>query len=140
MAADRKVEALRSVGLFADCSTRELEGIARICTSVQVDDGTVLTRQGDPGRECFVIADGSAAVEIDGEEVATVGPGDCVGEMSLLDGGRRTATVIARSPMTLYVLTAAEFRAVLDASLSIPRKILTSLARRLRHAEAGRPH
>jgi CRP/FNR family cyclic AMP-dependent transcriptional regulator len=140
MAADRKIEALRNVGLFADCSTRELEGIARICTGVQVEDRTVLTKQGDPGRECFVIAEGSAVVEIEGAEVATVGPGDCVGEMSFLDGGRRTATVIARGPMMLYVLTAAEFQALLDTSPSIPRKILTSLARRLRQAEGGRPH
>jgi CRP/FNR family transcriptional regulator, cyclic AMP receptor protein len=70
MAADRKVDALRSVELFADCSTRELRGIARICTRDQVDKGKVLTKQGDPGRECFVIADGSAAVEIDGRNVA----------------------------------------------------------------------
>jgi CRP/FNR family transcriptional regulator, cyclic AMP receptor protein len=140
MAVDRKVEALRTVGLFADCSTRELQGIARICTREQVDEGAVLTKQGDPGRECFVIADGSAAVLIESREVATVGPGDCVGELSLLDGGRRTATVIARTPMTLYVLTAAEFRSLLDASPSILRKIMMSLAARLRNAEGDRPH
>jgi CRP/FNR family cyclic AMP-dependent transcriptional regulator len=140
MAGDRKVDALRSVGLFADCSTRELQRIARICTRDQADKGTVLTKQGDAGRECFVIADGSAAVEIDGRDVATVGPGDCVGEMALLDGGPRTATVTARTPMTMYVLTAAEFRTLLDASPSILRKMTMSLARRLRYAEAGRQH
>jgi CRP-like cAMP-binding protein len=140
MAADRKVDALRSVGLFADCSTRELQVIARICTRDQVDKGTVLTKQGDAGRECFVIADGSAAVEIDGRNLATIGPGDCVGEMAVLDGGPRTATVTAQSPMTFYVLTAAEFRTLLDASPSILRKVMMSLARRLRNAEADRPH
>jgi CRP-like cAMP-binding protein len=140
MAADSKVEALRKVALFADCSTRELQVIARICTREQVDEETVLTKQGDPGRECFVIADGVADVVIDGREVATVCSGDCVGELSLLDGGRRTATVTARSPMTIYVLTAAEFRSLLDASPTISRKMMMSLARRLRPAEADRPH
>jgi CRP-like cAMP-binding protein len=114
--------------------------IARICTREQVDEETVLTKQGDPGRECFVIADGVADVVIDGREVATVGSGDCVGELSLLDGGRRTATVTARSPMTIYVLTATEFRSLLDASPTISRKMMMSLARRLRPAEADRPH
>ena len=140
MATDSKVEALREVGLFVDCSKRELQAIARLCTKVQVDAGFELTTQGGLGLECFVIAEGNASVTINEQSVATVGPGDCVGEMSLIDGGRRTATVTALTPMTLYVLSSAEFGSLLDTSPPIVRKTMYSLARRLRAAEAHRPH
>ena len=140
MAKDPKIAALAPVGLFDSCNQRELRSIAGLCTRVEVDDGFVLTTQNGPGRECFVIGAGQATVSIDGETVAEVGPGDCVGEMALLDGGRRTATVTAQSPMTLYVLSGAEFGALLDHSPAIDRKIMVSLARRLRHAETDRAH
>jgi CRP-like cAMP-binding protein len=79
-------------------------------------------------------------VQIDGRTVATADPGDCVGGLALLDGGRRTATVVARTPMQLYTMTAAEFRALLEASPDVSRKIMISLAQRLRQAEADQPH
>jgi CRP-like cAMP-binding protein len=138
MAADGKVAALSSVKLFSECSKRELRTIAGLCTDAKVDEGFVLTTQGSLGVECFVVADGEAAVQIDGHTVAIVGAGDCVGELALLDGGRRTATVVSRTPMKLYVMTSPEFRALLETSTDISRKILVSLADRLRQAEAGR--
>ena len=140
MATDGKVQALATVGLFAGCTKREWQAVARICTQLRVDEGFVLTTQGGAGRECFVIATGDATVVIDGRTVATVGPGDCVGEMALLDGGPRTATVTTLTPMTLWVLSAGEFGSLLEASPAIDRKIMVALARRLRAAEADRPH
>ena len=140
MAADARAEALGKVGLFSGCTKKELGSLAGLCTVLNVDEGFVLTTQGAPGWECFVIADGDATVDIDGRTVAKVGPGDCVGEMSLLDGGPRTATVTARTPMTLYALSAAEFHSLLETSSTIDRKIMTSLARRLREAESDWPH
>ena len=116
MAADRKIEALQSVGLFAGCSKKELASVAGLCISLDVAEGFVLTTQGTRGDECFVIGTGDAEVAIDGEAVATVGPGDCIGEMSLLDGGPRTATVTALSPMTLYILSSVEFRSLLETN------------------------
>ena len=140
MADDAKVKALRSVGLFSGCSARELRSIARLCTEFRFDEGFVLTTQASPGQECFVIVEGTAKVVIDGDTVATVGPGDCVGEMALLDGGPRTATVVAETPVTVYVMSTTEFRSLLGTSPTIDRKIMASLARRLRDAEAHMPH
>jgi CRP-like cAMP-binding protein len=140
MASDGKVTALSSVGLFSECNKRELRTIAGLCTEAEVAEGFVLTTQGSLGADCFVVADGEAAVQIDGHTVATVAAGDCVGELALLDGGRRTATVVSTTPMKLYVMTSPEFRALLEASNDISRKILISMAHRLRQAEADQPH
>jgi CRP-like cAMP-binding protein len=139
MAADGKVEALRGVGLFDGCNTKELRSVARLCTKLDVDEGFVLTAQGAPGRECFVIGTGEAEVMVNGRVVGDVGPGDCVGEMSLLDGGLRSATVTARTPMTVYTLSGAEFRSLLETN-AVAGRIMTALARRLRNAEVAQAH
>jgi CRP/FNR family transcriptional regulator, cyclic AMP receptor protein len=135
-----KVKALSTVGLFSGCSKKELQSVARLCTPLSVEEGFVLTTEGTSGRECFVIADGKARVTIRGRKVGEVGPGECVGEMALLDGGRRTATVTAESPMNTYALSVSEFRSLLGVSPTILRKIATSLAQRLRALEANYPH
>jgi hypothetical protein len=140
MTRDGTLQALRSVKLFSQCSKRELRTIARLCVGATRGEGSVLTTEGSVGRECFVIVDGEAAVQIDGRIVAAVGPGDCVGELALLDSGRRTATVVARTPMRLYTLRTAEFRALLETSPEVSRKIMISLAQRLRRTEADSPH
>ena len=95
---DDQLRALSQVGLFSGCNKQELRAVARLCTPRSVEKGFRVDHRGDPGRECFVIAEGSAAVKIAGQLVGTVGAGDCVGEMALLDGGARTATVTAETP------------------------------------------
>jgi CRP/FNR family transcriptional regulator, cyclic AMP receptor protein len=137
---DSKTEALSAVPLFSDCSKKELSAIARLCTSIDVPAGDVLTKEGASGREFFVISSGQAKVVIGKRTVATLGPGDSIGEMALLDGGPRTATVTATTPLEVYALGVREFRSLLDASPSITRKILVSVAGRLRAAESRRPH
>src|SRR5262245_3657070 len=102
---DDKIRALSGVGLFAGCTKRELRRVAQLCVPLSVDEGFVLTVEGGPGRECFIIADGKARVTIGGKPVGVVGPGECVGEMALLDRGPRTATVAVQTPMSLYVLS-----------------------------------
>ena len=87
-----------------------------------------------------MIADGKARVTIGGRKVGEVGPGECVGEMALLDSGPRTATVTAESPMNVYALSVSEFGSLLEVSPTILRKIAISLARRLRAREAHYPH
>jgi CRP-like cAMP-binding protein len=133
MARDDKVEALRSVRLFERCSERDLRAVARLCTRIDVEEGFVLTAQGGPGDECFVIASGEAEVRVDGRVVAKAGPGECVGEQAVLDRGRRTATVTARTPMTIYAVTGEEFRSLLDAN-GVASRMLTALAGRLHSA------
>jgi CRP-like cAMP-binding protein len=137
---DDKVRALSTVGLFTACNKKELQAVARLCTPLSMQEGFVLTSQGTAGRECFIIAAGNAAVMIHGNQVAEVGPGDCVGEMALLDGGSRGATVTAKIPMETYVLSAREFRSLVEVNPTIIYKIAAALARRLRAAESDQPH
>lgn len=137
---DPKLKALSTVGLFSGCNKKELQSVARLCTPLSLEEGFVLTTEGAPGRECFVIADGKARVTIGGRKVGEVGPGECVGEMALLDSGPRAATVTAESPMNVYALSVSEFGSLLEVSPTILRKIAISLARRLRAREAHYPH
>lgn len=134
---DHRVELLRQVELFAKCSTKELERVASLTTLVDVREGEVLTREGQPGSELFVIASGSATVTLRGRELATLVPGDAFGEMALLERGPRAATVTATTPMRTYVVGPQEFSALLMDVPQIGRKILKALAHRLRVMETS---
>lgn len=126
------IDMLAAVPLLSACSKKELSQIARLGTEITARDGEVLTKQGRPGREFFLIVDGRARCLVDGAAVASLGPGDYFGEMALLDGGPRHATVIAEGPMDVLVLETREFWGLLDAAPSITRKLLVALARRER--------
>lgn len=128
-------DQLSRIPLFAGCSDRDLENLAHAADRIRLPEGTLLTRQGDIGREAFVILTGSAAVDRDGERVAEIGPGDVVGELALLDGGPRSATVTATSDIEALVLTRPAFTAVLDEIPTLAHRLLVTLARRLRTAE-----
>lgn len=130
------LDHLASVPLFSACSRRELGKIAKAGDELTVDDGHVLVRQGDAGRECFVVIEGKATVKRGTRKVATLGAGDCVGEMALLDHGPRTATVVADGPMTLFVLGARQFAGVLEDVPSLSRKVMGALATRVRELDS----
>lgn len=129
---------LNSIGIFSELSKKELKAVARLMTRVDVKDGATLTRQGEPGREFMIIADGTARVEIDEQTVAHLGRGDFLGELAVISGTPRTATVIATSPMELEVLNRREFMALLDESSSLSRKILVGAVKRLQQNERTR--
>jgi CRP/FNR family transcriptional regulator, cyclic AMP receptor protein len=134
-----KLELLGHIPLFSACTKGDLRRIASLADEVEVPKGKVLTRQGEPGRECFVIADGRAKATMRGRRSASMGPGDFFGEMSLLDQGPRSATVTAESDMELLVLTSQGFWSLLrDVPVVAPR-IMRVLAERLREAERPRP-
>ena len=133
--SNNRVDLLRRVGLFSACSRKELNEVASLATPVEATEGEVLAREGKPGSELFVIASGSARVTLRGKDLATLYPGDAFGEMALLDGGPRGATVTATTPMSLYVLGPREFSTLLEGVPSIGRKILASLARRLNEVQ-----
>jgi CRP-like cAMP-binding protein len=137
---DGKLDLLRAVPLFRGCSERELRMIGRIADSLECDEGTVLTEEGAPGHECFVIGTGTADVTIGDALVMTLGPGGFFGEMALLDKGPRTATVTARTPMSLYVLDARALATLLVEAPTVARTLLVTLAARLRLAEAAPTH
>ena len=135
-----KVNALKNVSLFSACTTKELAQIASLVDEVEVSEGTVLTKEGGPGREFFAIIDGQADVTLRKKKLATLGPGQFFGEMSLLDQGPRAATVTAASDMRLYVLDARSFSTLLDKHPAVARKILRGMAQRLREIESAPTH
>lgn len=136
---DVKVELLSNVPLFSTCSKRDLGRIAALVDEVDVPDGRILTREGEPGRECFVIVDGQAAADLGGDRTASLGPGDVVGEMSLLDQGPRSVTVTAKTDMHLLVLTSREFSSLINRFPVVARRVMAALARRLRETELTQP-
>ena len=131
------IEMLAEVPLFSACNQKELRRIAGFGTPVSVAEGKILTKEGDPGPQFFLILAGKAVCTIKRREVARFGPGEWFGEMSLLDGSPRTATVAAATPMEVLVLDAREFVSLIVASPTIARKLLSGLATRLRHADAA---
>ena len=118
--------------LFSGLSKKELKAVARLMTPLTVPQGTVLTREGDPGREAMLISAGTARVERDGENVATLGPGELFGELALLTGAPRTATVTAETEVVVAALSRQEFATLLDTSPTLAQKILVGAVQRLR--------
>jgi CRP/FNR family cyclic AMP-dependent transcriptional regulator len=132
----RRLDLLGSVWLFERCSRRELDVLSSAATALQVPAGRTLAKQGELGREFVVIVDGKAQVTRNGTEIGVVGPGSFFGEMSLLDGKPRTATVTTLEPTHVLVMTAAAFNSVVATMPSVDRKMLMVLTDRLREIEA----
>lgn len=128
------VTRLQRVPLFADCTNRDLQTIARVVKDVDHRAGTVIAREGEPGVGLFIIESGGADVTIGGKKRASLGPGDFFGEIALLDGGPRTATVTATSDIELLGLTEWVFRGLMQQHPSIAIKTLQAMAARLRNA------
>lgn len=135
-AKETYLDHLAEVPLFAGASKRDLQKIAKASDQVDVAAGRVLVDEGRPGHEFFLILEGSATVKRGTRKVATLGPGDYFGELSLLDRGPRTATVTADTDMNVLVLGQREFLTVLDDVPGMAYKILRVVASRLREADA----
>ncbi len=125
-------ESLRRLPIFAACSTRDLEAVARLSTTLDVPSGKVLGSEGVPGHEFVVIRAGTVEVTRGGEKLAELGPGDYFGEISLLDGGPRTATVTATTPVTIEVVERRDFDSLIERVPGLAQRIMLGLARRLR--------
>ncbi len=121
--------------MFSSLSQRHLKEIAKHADQVQVEAGKVLVQQGKTGREFIFIVEGKARVEKDGKVMRQVSKGDFFGEVALIDGESRTATVIAETDMTLLIVHKPSFDHLLDAIPGLQRKILISLCQYLRRAE-----
>lgn len=131
---EEKVAWLRRVPLFADLSTAQLEGITPFVDEVEAAAGQVLIKQDAFGQELLILVDGSAEVTRDGRHLRMLGPGDVTGEIALLDGGSRTATVTASEPTTVLTISKRAFDTVLDRVPGLPHELLRTLAARLRDA------
>ena len=128
---DTKVEALKRAPLFEGLSKKELTQLARVSEDLEVPAGKVLCKEGDIGHEFFVIIDGQVEVTRNGQPVAMRGSEDFVGEIALLEQTSRTATVTAKTPLRLFVLTSSSFKTLIDDNPSVERKVLRALARRV---------
>ena len=132
---DAKVELLKRVPLFADCSKAELRELAKSADELDLREGTILTREGRPGREFFVLIDGTVRVTKDGKKVAELKGGDWLGEIALLTDKPRTATVTATSSVDVLVITDRRFRNVVESMPSIAIKVLGRVSEPLTHDE-----
>lgn len=126
--------------MFSRLSQRQINAVARHVDGVQVRKGTVLAKQGAQGLEAIVIVDGRARVEGDGKAIAELTAGDVVGEMSVIDGKPRSATVTAETPMNLLVLHRRDFMSLLESVPGLQRKLLVTLCERVRQADQALTH
>ncbi|MFN3255855.1 MAG: Crp/Fnr family transcriptional regulator [Ilumatobacter sp.] len=131
------LETLAGLELFSDLSKKELKSVQSLMSTAHVRAGKEFITEGAVGREAFIIVEGEASVWRRGKLVTTVGPGTVMGEMAVLTGIGRTATVKAETDMTLEVLVRREFLGLLDRSPSMTRKLLVSTINRLQELEPG---
>jgi len=130
-----KIERLKEVPVFEGCSQRQLRSVARIARAFDVAADTVLARAGEPGDEFFLILDGTATVDVATEKRVPLRPGAFFGEMSILDGGPRSATVVAETPVRLLVISRRHFSMLLKDVPGLTQTLLVTLSRRVRQAE-----
>ena len=132
-----KVVLLKKVPLFEGLSDRQLNQIARLADEVEARAGQKLARQGETGREMFIIVEGEAVVKTRQGRTVRLTRGDFFGEMSLLDGSPRSATVEATTGMRLLVIGQREFWALVATAPQITRRIMSALSQRIREANAA---
>jgi CRP/FNR family transcriptional regulator, cyclic AMP receptor protein len=123
---------LKTLPLFAGLSDREREQVAPRCHAVVVEQGNTLLDEGFQAYEFFVIEEGNAAVVREGKHLRDVGPGDFLGEIALLRGNPRTASVIATSSVRAIAMSAQDFREMIESSFKIAHLMYESIEERLK--------
>ena len=126
-----KVNLIKSAPLFSECSRKHLNEIAEIADEIDLREGKELTTEGRPGREFFVLIDGTADVKRGNRRINQMGAGDFFGEISLITQRPRTATVVATSPVRALVITDRSFRQLLEHQPEIQGKVMSAVAARL---------
>ena len=133
---DHRVDLLRKVWLFSTCTDDELSRVAGLATASDASEGDELFAQGDPGEDFYVIVEGTAEARVDGDRVGSLDAGDFFGEMALIDGGDRTATVVATSPMSLLVLSRNDFNTMLSTAMPhVAPKLMQVMGERIRELQ-----
>lgn len=131
LGSDKKVELIRKVPLFSHLSRKQLAQVAKVADEIDLREGKEMTREGAPGREFFVILEGSADVRKGGRKINSLQPGDFFGEIALVTSVPRTATVSATSPVRALVVTDRSFRHLLEESPDIKTRVMQAMAARL---------
>jgi CRP/FNR family transcriptional regulator, cyclic AMP receptor protein len=139
MARQRELD-LGDIWLFSACSAGQLRTIRRQVEEITVPAGRVLVEEGTMGREFFFIVEGTASVRQGARKVATLGPGNYFGELSLLDRKPRSASVTSDTDMVLLVLDQRRFNGLLDEMPTLSHKLLAAMAQRIREADAKAVH
>lgn len=132
---DQKIGYLQRIPILEGCTNRQFRAIARITEVLEAPPGQVLTRAGEAGDQLFMLVDGSAHVEVTPQEQHRIGPGEFFGEMSLLDGGPRSATVVTDTPVRLLLIRRRDFSKLLKEVPALTQCILVTLCQRVRQAE-----
>ena len=138
LASDEKIRHLQRVPIFEECTRKQLRAVADISKVAEVPALAVLTREGAREDEFFVIIDGTATVKLSSRKRHRLGPGDFFGEMSLLDGEPRSATVKAETDLRLLVINRRHFWELLREVPELTQRMLVTLSRRVRELEKGR--
>ena len=133
--SDAKADALGRVPLFAGLSRKELDFLASQTDEVRIESGRTLIREGESSDAFYLILEGEADVEQDGRERPRLGPGSFFGEISMLDRGPATATIVTRTPCRLIVMSHAQFRDAIKANDRVLLQVLRVAAERLRRDE-----
>jgi CRP/FNR family cyclic AMP-dependent transcriptional regulator len=136
--SDAKADVLGRVPLFANLGRKELEFLASRTDEVGAEAGRTLIRQGAPGDTFYVLLDGEAEVEVDGRPRPALRAGSFFGEISMLDRGPATATVVCRTPVRLMVMSHAQFRDAVKANDEILSRVMSAMAERLRRDDLDR--
>jgi len=137
LAGDEKIRHLQRVPIFEECTRKQLRAVADISKVIEVPALAVLTRQGAREDEFFVIIDGTATVRLSARKRLRLRPGDFFGEMSLLDGEPRSATVRAETDLRLLVIDRPHFWELLREVPELTQRMLVTLSRRVRELEKG---
>jgi CRP/FNR family cyclic AMP-dependent transcriptional regulator len=127
---------LSKIWLFSSCTNKEINSIRHSLEAELAKAEKVLVEQGDIGVEFYLIVAGQASVKRNNRRAATIGPGDYFGELALLDRRPRSATVTAETDMELLILGQRQFNSILDTVPSLSRKLLATMATRLRESDA----
>jgi CRP-like cAMP-binding protein len=128
---DAKIDLIKSVPLFSHCTRAQLAALAAEADQLSVREGTTLTQQGERGREFVVLVDGAADVVKNGRTINRLGPGDFLGEIALISGAPRTATVTTTTRSTLLVLTDRAYRRASEKIPAVQARLLLALSERL---------
>jgi CRP-like cAMP-binding protein len=129
------IELLKNVPLFKNVPDKQLSMLASEMIERRFSDGQTLTGEGQGGVGFFVLGEGNAKVTVDGEDRRTIGPGEYFGEIALIDGGPRTATITATSDGVAYGLTPWQFRPLVESHAEIAWPLLEAMAKRTRELE-----
>lgn len=136
--ADARAARLKTVPLFAHCDSKQIDFIATQVEEMDFAAGRVLCTEGTYGGDFFILESGSADVTRGGTKIASMKPGDFFGEIALVDGGKRTATVTTSAPSRCFVLGPRQFQNVLHQNVEIIHAVMKALATRVRDAGAAK--